>query len=182
MIKSLAYVALAATLTVLVPSAEAARSEATSTARQGVIRCGGNHFLRLGGSEVHFTSYPVRNFDATGVIRIDRMRLFDGPGNVLFDSAIAGGLPQSESGIVGGASNILGPNQSVLFNTLDMPIAFQPDTNRPLQLEIEWSSPRSVLTLDAFTIRISRQRDPATGAILAERGRHAGECRSIALK
>jgi len=33
--------------------------------------------------------------------------------------------------------------------------------------------------VDVITIRIARQRDPTTGAILAERGRHATECRSI---
>lgn len=182
MIKRSACLLIAATLGAIALPGYAARSEATATARQGVIRCGGNHFVRLGGSEVHFTSYPVRNFDSTGSIRIDRMRLFDGLGNVLFDSVTAGGLPPSESGLLGGAANVLGPNQSVLFDTLDMGIPFQSPATRPLQLEIEWSSPKSVLSLDAFTIRISRQRDPLTGAILTERGRHAGECRSIALR
>ena len=178
----LAYVVSAVLLAASAFPAEAARSESSATARQGVIRCGGNHFVRLGGSEIHFTSYAVRNFDSNIAIRIDRMRLFDGPGNVLFDSAVSGVLPPSDNGLIGGASNVLGPNQSVLFDTQTMPITFQPETNRPLQLEIEWSAPKAALTLDAFTIRISRQRDPATGAVLAERGRHAADCRSIALK
>jgi hypothetical protein len=61
-------------------------------------------------------------------------------------------------------------------------VPFLAATNRPIQLELAWSSTKAALSLDAITVRISRERDPGTGAVLAERGRHAVECRSIFLK
>ena len=180
MLKRSLYLLVAATFAVLAVPAQAARVEGGTTASQGVMRCGGNHFLRLGGSEVHFTTYALRNFDASTAISINRMRVFDGPGNVLFDSA-SSTLPPSDSGLLGPGNNSLGPNQSVLFNTLDF-LPFLPDTNRPLQMEIQWSAARRVVTLDAITVRISRERNPGTGMQLEERGRHAVECSTISLK
>src|SRR5205823_10878638 len=70
--------------------------------------------------------------------------------------------------------NTLNPNQTAQFNTNDI-LPFLAQTDRPIQLEIEWSAPRRALGLDVITIRVARQRDPATGAILAERGRHRSE-------
>jgi len=158
-------------------AALADRGEGETTARQGVVKCGGNNFLRLGGTEIQFASYTLRNFDATQPIVVDRMRFFDANGNVLFDTA-GGALPPAENGVLGPANNTLNPNQTAQFNSNDI-LPFLAQTDRPIQLEIEWSAPRRALGLDVITIRIARQRDPATGAILAERGRHATECRSI---
>src|SRR6266550_3888101 len=141
-------------------AALADRGEGETTARQGTVRCGGNNFLRLGGTEIQFASYILRNFDATQPIVVDRMRFFDANGN----------------GVLGPANNTLNPNQTAQFNTNDI-LPFLAQTDRPIQLEIEWSAPRRALGLDVITIRVARQRDPATGAILAERGRHATECR-----
>ena len=158
-------------------AALADRGKGETTARQGVVKCGGNNFLRLGGTEIQFASYTLRNFDATQPIVVDRMRFFDANGNVLFDTA-GGALPRAENGVLGPANNTLNPNQTAQFNTNDI-LPFLAQTDRPIQLEIEWSAPGRALGLDVITIRIARQRDPATGAILAERGRHATGCRSI---
>ena len=160
-------------------AALADREEGETTARQGVVRCGGNNFLRLGGTEIQFASYTLRNFDATQPIVVDRMRFFDANGKVLFDTA-GGALPPAENGVLGPANNTLNPNQSAQFNTNDI-LPFLAQTDRPIQLEIEWSARRRALGLDVITVRTARQRDPATGAMLAERGRHATGCRSILL-
>lgn len=181
MLKMHACVLLAATLGALSLPIHAAQSEAGTTARQGVVRCGGNHLLRMSGSEVGFTAYAVRNFDSLGSITIDRMRMFNGQGIPLFDS-LSGGLPPSENDLIGGGQNVLGPNQSTVFYSFDMVPGFLPEGARPLQLEIQWSSPRSVVSLDAITVRITSARSTTTGAILEERGRHAIDCRSILLK
>jgi hypothetical protein len=135
----------------------------------------------MSGSEVGFTVYAVRNFDSLGSITIDRMRMFNGQGQVLFDS-LTGSLPPSENGLIGPGGNVLQPNQSALFDSFDMVPGFLPESARPLQLEIQWSSSRSVITLDAITVRLTRARSATTGAILEERGRHAVDCRSILLK
>lgn len=156
------------------------RSEGAATARQGVVRCGGSNFLRLGGTEIHTAAYILRNFDSANPIVIDRLRFFDATGAVLFDSAV-GGLPQSENGILGPGNNTLGPDQTGQFNT-DGIVPFLPQANRPIQMEIEWSAARPALSLDVITVRLIRQRDPATGAVQAERSRSAIECRSIVLR
>jgi hypothetical protein len=161
-------------------AALADRGEGETAARRGAIRCGGNNFLRLGGTEIQFASYTLRNFDAAQPIVVDRMRFFDANGNVLFDTA-GGALPPAENGVLGPANSTLSPNQTAQYNTSDI-LPFLAQSDRPIQLEIEWSAGKPALSLDVVTVRISRQRDPATGAVLAERGRHATECRSILLK
>ena len=180
MLKTGSLVLLMAIFSLVAGAAQADRSEGEKTARQGVVRCGGNNFLRLGGTEIQFASYTLRNFDSIQPIAVDRMRFFDANGNVLFDTA-GGALPPAENGVLGPTNNTLNPNQTAQFNTNDI-LPFLAQTDRPIQLEIEWSAHRAALSLDVITVRISRQRDPATGAILAERGRHATECRSILLK
>jgi len=180
MLRTNSYVVLAALFSLThAGAAQADRGEGSTAARQGVIRCGGSNFLRLSGAEIHFTSYVFRNFDSTTPITINRMRFFDATGVVLFDTA-GGSLPPAENGVLGPANNTLNPNQTVQFQSDDI-LPFLAQTNRPIQLEIEWSAARPALSLDAVTVRISRQRDPATGAILAERGRHATDCRTTAL-
>lgn len=159
---------------------QADRGEGATAARHGLIRCGGSNFLRLSGTEVHFTSYVFRNFDSAIPITIDRMRFFDASGVVLFDTG-GGPLPLSDNGVLGPADNTLEPNQTVQFGSENI-LPFLAQTDRPIQLELEWSAARPALSLDAITVRISRQRDPSTGAFLVERGRHAIECRTISLR
>jgi hypothetical protein len=180
MLKKTASVLLAAALSSFAYTAHADRSEGATTARQGTLRCGGNNFLRLGGTEIQRTSWVFRNFDSSQSIRIDRLRVFDANGASLFDSA-SSTLPQSEAGNIGPGNNLLGPNQTVQWNSEDI-IPFLPPPDRPVQLELQWSSQQKALTLDGITARISRQRDSSTGEQLAERARHAIECRTIATR
>jgi hypothetical protein len=149
-------------------------------ARQGVVRCGGNNFLRQGGAEIHFTAYNFRNVSSTTPITIDRLTFFDANGAVLFDTATSG-FPTFENSVLGPADNVLGPNQTAQLNSDDV-VPFLPENQRPIQLEIVWSAPERVLTLEASGNRVSRQRDPATGAQLAERGRDGNSCRTIDIR
>lgn len=160
--------------------AQANSSEGPATARQGVVRCGVNNFLCLNGTEMHFTSYVSRNVDSTTPIVINRMRFFDATGAVLLDSAY-GPLPPAENGVLGPTNNTLNPNQSAQYDSFDL-LDFLTQVNRPGQFEIEWSAAKAALTLDVVSVRISRARNPTTGAILEERGRHAVECRTIVAK
>jgi hypothetical protein len=161
-------------------AAYADRGEGGTTARQGVVRCGGNNFLRLNGTEIHLVSYTLRNFDSGQPIIIERLRFFDATGAVLFDTA-GGPLPPADNGVLGPANNALNPDQTAQFST-DAILPFLDQAHRPIQLEIEWSAARRALTLDVIASRIVRQRDAATGGVQEERARSATECRSIRLQ
>ena len=163
MLKASFYISLATIFSLTFAGAtRAAKSEGEATARQGVVRCGGNNFLRLSNTEIHFTSYFLRNFDSTEPIIIDRMRFFDATGAILLDSAVSG-LPRAQNGILlGGSDNTLNPNETARFDSDDI-LPFLSPLNRPIQLEIEWSSNKAALTLDVSLAEISRERNPAGG-------------------
>ena len=159
-------------------TAQAERSEGTTTARKGVVRCGATNHLRQGGTEVHTTNLNLRNFDEAP-ITIERLRVFDATGAVLFDTA-GGGLPAASNGVLGPANNVLNPNQTAQFDT-DSILDFLPNEARPLQAEVQWSASTPVLTLGVTATRLVRQRDPGTGQMQAERARDANACRNIFL-
>jgi hypothetical protein len=165
----------------LAGTSHAAQIDDDTKARQGVVRCGGNSLLRLGGAEVHFISYTLRNLSSATPITIDRITFFDATGSVLFDSDTSG-FPTFANGVLGSSDNVLDPNQSAQLDTLDVPLPFLLQTQRPIQLEIVWSAPERVLTLEVSGSRIGRERDPGTGAQLAERTRGSIGCRTIDLR
>jgi len=76
---------------------------------------------------------------------------------------------------------VLEPNQTAQLNSFDV-LPFLPENLRPIQLEIVWSAPERVVTLEVSGLRVSRQRDPATGVQQAERGRDGNSCRTIDLR
>jgi hypothetical protein len=160
-------------------SLHAGESDHDTKARQGTVRCGGNNFLRQGGTEVHFTSYNLRNY-GSAPITIERMTFFDATGAVLFDTNTSG-FPVFSNGVLGPADQVLEPNQTAGLDSADL-LPFLPQTQRPIQLEITWSAPERVLILDVALVRIARQRDPVTGQQLQERSRHLRDCRTIGLK
>jgi len=164
----------------LAGTSHAANIDDDTKARQGVIRCGGNNFLRLGGTEIQFTAYVIRNLSSTTPITVERLTFFDATGAVLFDSDTSG-FPTFDSALLGPSDNVLDPNQTAQLNSYDV-LPFLPENQRPIQLEIVWSAPERVLTLEAIGVRVSRQRDPTTGAQLAERGRDGNKCRSVDLR
>ena len=139
----------------------------------GVLRCGGNNFLRLNGTEIQFTAYNIRNFDASTAITIKRMRAFDATGTAIFDSSVTG-LPVAPNGLLGPNDNVLGPNQSTALFSFDF-VPFLAPTNRPMQVEIEWTAPNRVVPLSAAITRVSRGHD-AAGVQTEERGRSSLAC------
>jgi hypothetical protein len=150
-------------------------------ARGGVFRCGGANYLRLGGTEIQFTAYALRNFSSTTPVTVDRVTIYDSLGSVLIDSSITG-LPPFPNGVVlGPNNNVLGPNQYTELDT-DVVLPFLPPAQRVIQLELVWSAPSLVLVPDMHAVRISRERNPTTGAHLADRARFDATCRSISLR
>ncbi|MBI2990796.1 MAG: hypothetical protein HYY47_01460 [Deltaproteobacteria bacterium] len=182
MLRVKTYVSLFAILSLpLSGPVMAGPSEGETVARQGVIRCGGNHFLRLSGAEAHTTFYVLRNYNSADSISIDRMIAFEADGSVLFDSNVSG-LPPTTNGILGPTDNVLQPNQTAQFDSSAIVPSFLAQTDRPIQLEIRWSAADKVLILDVSLVRLGRQRDAATGAIQVERSRMLRECTSISLR
>jgi hypothetical protein len=148
-------------------------------ARNGTVRCGGSNHLRQGGSEIHFTSYNLRNVSSTTPITIERLTFFDANGSVLFDSNTSG-FPPFSNAVLGPSDNVLDPNQTAQLDSTDV-LPFLPENQRPIQLEVVWSAAERVLILEAGQVRIGRQRDPVTGAQGQDRTRHSGGCRTIRL-
>jgi hypothetical protein len=155
---------------------QAADIDGDLKARGGTVRCGGSNHLRQSGTELHFSSYNLRNFGAAPVT-VERLTFFDANGMVLFDSN-ASGFPPFSNGVLGPADNVLEPNQTAQVDSIDV-LPFLPENQRPIQLEIVWSAPARVLMLDVVGVRLVRQRDPVTGAQGQERSRDAGSCRTI---
>ena len=155
---------------------QAAEIDGDLKARAGTVRCGGSNHLRQGGTELHFTSYNLRNF-GTAPITVERLTFFDANGMVLFDSNVSG-FPPFSNGVLGPSDNVLDPNQTAQLDSNDV-LPFLPESQRPLQLEVVWSAPTRVLTLGVVGVRLVRQRDPVSGAQLQERSRDAGPCRTV---
>ena len=109
------------------------------------------------------------------------MIAFEADGSVLFDSNLSG-LPATTNDILGPADNLLQPNQTAQFDSGNIVPSFLAQTDRPIQLEIQWSAPDKVLILDVSLVRLGRQRDPSTGSIGVERTRFLRECTSISLR
>jgi hypothetical protein len=152
--------------------------------RGGVLRCGGTNNLRLAGTEIQFTAWDFRNLSSASSVTVERVAVFDAYGNVLFDSR-SSGLPPFLGGVYLGpatniapANNVLGPNQTTSLSSSDF-VGFLLPAQRPIQVEFAWSAPVPVRPLDVRAIRLSRERDPVTGAQLADRARGDFSCVSI---
>lgn len=162
-------------------TAIAGESEMDLKARQGTVRCGGNQLLRQGGNEIQFTSYVLRNFSSTTPITIRRLVFFDANGGVLYDTTTSG-FPAFENGVLGTANQVLGANRTALLDTIGLLPLNLPNTQRPIQLEIDWAAPEKVLTLDVSLVRIAQRRDPVSGQTHEDRSRFLKECRTISLR
>jgi hypothetical protein len=160
-------------------ASHAANIDEDVKARQGVVRCAGSNFQRLGGAEVHFSSYALRNLSSTTPITIERLTFFDATGSVLFDSGVSG-IPAFANGVLGAGDAVLDPNQTAQLDTVGL-LPTLATSQRPIQLEVAWSAPERVLTLQASEARIVRERDVATGTQLTERSRSTSSCRTISL-
>lgn len=140
----------------------------------GAIRCGGNHFVRLAGSELHFVNYIFRNRGEQGTITVERMRFWDATGLLIFDSMTAG-FPGFSNRVLGPGNQTLEPNQT---GQLDV-TSFLPhltDAQRPMQAEFDWSASREAKPLSVDLIRLVQALDPTTQARGAEKTRDSQDC------
>ena len=115
----------------------------------GTLACGGNHFTRDGGAELHTTTYSLRNYASEGTITIESVIIYDASGTVIYDSE-SSGFP--------GPRTELGPHQSVLFNTGAILAYDLPSDLRPIQTIFRWSASDKApdLELRASTTRLAR--------------------------
>jgi len=136
--------------------------------RGGTLLCGGNHFSRLAGTELHRTSYIFRNYNAYAKVRIESVRVFDANGNVLFD------FPSVE--LPASVKTELGPYETTQINTADLLIEELDPAARPIQNHVEWSYDRgrNRVPLNGSTVRTVWAAD--TGAELS---RASSECKVI---
>jgi len=135
-----------------------------SRVRGGTLVCGGNHFSRLGATELHRTSYNLRNFSGNAKITIDSVKMYDADGNVLF-SYPDNYLPDR-------AKTELGPHQTTQFSTGDV-LGFDLNpADRPIQTHIRWSYMRGHrgMALNGSAVRTVRAIDGP------ERSRASSEC------
>lgn len=138
-----------------------------SRIRGGTLACGGSHFSRLAGGELHRTSYNFRNFSGHATVTIKRVRVFDANGNVLFDFP-DDALPVS-------VKTELGPHATTQINTADILFEDLAPADRPIQTHVEWSYGRGHKdsALNGSAVRTVRMAD--TGA---EQSRASSECKS----
>jgi hypothetical protein len=148
-----------------------------SSAQHGTIRCGGNHFVRLGGTELHFVNYVFRNRSMQTPISVDRIVFFDATGQMIYDTQISG-FPQFSNGVLGPHSQVLAPNQTGQLDVTSF-LPYLTETQRPMQAQIHWSSPKKALPLSVDLIRLVQQLDPATRARGAEKTRDSQDCDEV---
>jgi len=162
-------------------AAPAAPSDGTTMASSGVVRCGGNNLVRNGSSEIHWTSYNLKNYNSNRPIVIQRLRVFDVNGATLFDSRDTG-LPVPGSGtLVGPNNNRVAPDAGVSFYSRTF-LALLDPALRPITMEVRWKAAVPVLTLEVSATRIVREYEPLTQAQGAERARSPVSCRTISLQ
>lgn len=146
----------------------------------GTVSCGGQHFNRLGGTEAHRTNYIIRNYNEHADINLDRVRVFDANGNVLFDSDITG-MPVFFNGVLSASDTSLNPHQTAQLRTNELLGSnFLGQLDRPIQVIFDWSAQKKVLTLEVGNVRTSRKRvqnPDGSWTTREERGRHIYECR-----
>ncbi len=167
-------------LAVALLSACAAAPAVVSETQSGIIRCGGNHFTRLGGTELHFVNYILRNRGHKESITVDRLVFYDAMGALIHDSATSG-FPGFSNAVLGPEKRVLGPNQTGQLDVTSF-LPYLTETQRPMQAEIHWSAPRAAIPLSVDLIRLTYQWDPATRMRGAEKTRDSQDCDELGFK
>ena len=140
----------------------------------GTLACVGNHNFRRGNSEISFTSFTFRNFNADSAITIDSITIFAADGTVLRNMPSTSPFPM-------GFRNVIGPNQTANLTTRDVfgdSPATRP-TPTPLQVIAKWSATSGGAELFANATRQDRGRDALTGNIRDQRARGLIRCVSL---
>ena len=151
--------------------AQAAPIEDTVQLRAGTFACGGNHFVRVSNTEQHRSVYVISNPNAEITIALNRVRVFDANGNLLFDFP-SDPLPAS-------VKLEIGPYETTQINSFDMLTEELTPLDRPMQTHIEWSNLESRRGLAPSVGLVRTVRNVSDGA---ERSRASAECRLIGAK
>lgn len=159
--------------------AMAGHADKTDRGVAGSVSCGGNALFRMGGTEAHRSTMILRNFSDSDSISLDRVRVYDATGALIFDSN-ASGMPPFVNNVLSSSDNMLNPRQSAQLNLADFIPAQGKDT-RPLQTVFDWSATEPTLTLDIVHVRTVSDYDPATGKVGRQIARNAGACRTTSL-
>lgn len=116
-------------------TANAAAADRNKKGVEGSVTCGGTYYTRNGGKEIQRSTYILRNVSDKGIIYLDRFRVYNATGTILFDSD-ASGLPASYNSVITAADNALDPRQTANYRVADL-VSQQGNTTRPLQTVIE---------------------------------------------
>lgn len=141
---------------------------------RGTIRCGGNNFFRPDAQEMHTVSYVFRNMSSKGSISVDRMVIWDATGTVLYDTKVQV-FPLFGNRVLGPNDQVLRPNQTGQVEGASMMPLLEP-WQRPVQIEISWSSRDRVPPLNVTLVRLVRLVDAVTGKQLQETTRDSQDC------
>jgi len=157
----------------------AAAADRAKKGVEGSLSCGGTYYTRNGDTEIQRSTYILRNVSDAGVIYLNRVRVYNAKGSLLFDSDISG-LPTSRNGVLSAVDNGLDSRQSANYRIADL-ITQQGRNTRPLQAVFDWTADEPTLSLDAVNVRTNTDIDPVTGVVGKQRGRHSSACRTTKL-
>jgi hypothetical protein len=125
--------------------------------QSGTIRCGGNNFYRAEAREMHTVSYVMRNMSSRGSISIDRIVFWDATGAVLYDSKV-NVFPMFGNRVLGPNDQVLRPNQTGQMEASSV-LPLLESWQRPVQIEINWSSRDRVPPLNVTLVRLVKLVD-----------------------
>lgn len=148
---------------------------------RGTIRCGGNYFARLVGTpdqELHYVNYIFRNRGSKGSISVDRVVFYDATGTMIYDSRISG-FPAFSNQVLGPGDQVLKPNQTGQLDVSTFFSRFLETWQRPMQLEVTWSSRDGAVPLSLDLIRLVQRVNPVSGARGSEVTRDSQDCDSF---
>lgn len=136
-------------------------------ARSGTVVCGGFYFM----DRTHRSRWILRNVNDEDDITIDRMRIYNKRGEVLFDSLIdpndpCAGLLPGRNGILGPGQCVLGVYQTARYRSEDLP----PFTSNPrgpghVMVIFDWSAEKRIIPLAMTTVRYVY--DPSLTTVVA---------------
>ncbi|HET7865354.1 MAG TPA: hypothetical protein VFL86_13205 [Burkholderiaceae bacterium] len=161
--------------------AHAGGRDHNSRVERGTIRCGGNYFARLVGTpdqELHYVNYVFRNRSSKGSISVDRVVFYDATGTMIYDSRISG-FPAFSNQVLGPGDQVLKPNQTGQLDVSTFFSRFLEPWQRPMQLEVTWSSRDGAVPLSLDLIRLVQRVNPVTGARGSEVTRDSQDCDAI---
>ena len=125
--------------------------------------CSGHSRIDPSGNVVTSSNWVFRNYDAEHAIRIDRIRIYDNGGYLLYEA----NPPLSSSNGVDPAHVM--PHGTISFHSSQLIGDTHPQPDNPIQFILDWSAVEelNVISLDGFVVRINRNPDGSTAAMFS---------------